>query len=102
MSSKWHQRLCDDRWEPATERFWELAPCFYDLGMVKTVILFRGLQDGSSPGCDYANVFYWKHGPHDLPEYLEPASVEIRRYKLHHSMNGLLWHDHGDGPLWPA
>lgn len=28
--------------------------------------------------------------------------VEIRRYRLHHSMNALLWHDHGDRVMWPA
>ena len=89
------QHLCDDGWKADTSYFWESTPCFYDLGKVKTVLLFK-VEDGQ-----YAKVFYWKHGGHNLPEYLQQADVEIRRYKLHHSMNALLWHDHGDRPLWP-
>jgi hypothetical protein len=99
MQSPFHQRLCDDGWWPATERFWEATPCFYDLGLVKTVILFL-VSD--SPARDYTNVFYWRYGAHVLPPYLAHANVEIRRYKLHHSMNALLRHDHGDRPLWPS
>jgi hypothetical protein len=67
--------------------------------MVKTVILF--LVERNAPVREYAEVLYWKHGGHHLPEYLGEGNVEIRRYKLHHSMNALLWHDHGDRPLWP-
>src|SRR6187431_1240144 len=97
MLSHFHQRLCDDGWQPSTERFWETAPCFYDLGLVKTVILFR-VGNAIS---DHCGVFYWKLGGHDLPAYLAKAEAEIRRYKLHYSMNALLWHAHGDRPLWP-
>lgn len=93
----WHDLLCADDWKPASECFWEAKPCFYDLSAVKTVILFRTGNDCRP----YAEVYYWKHGPHGLPEYLDAATAEIRRYKLHHSMNDLLWHDHGDRPLWP-
>jgi hypothetical protein len=96
------QRLCDEGWNSATEPFWESVPCFYDLGKVKTVILFRVAQEGSFSNSDYHEVHFWKHGRHDLPKYLESMNVEIRRYKLHHSMNALLWHDHGNRPLWPA
>lgn len=99
MLSQWHQRLLEDGWHLSTDSFWESIPCFYDLGIVKTVILFKMQWDGSSTRTCYAEHFYWKHGGHDLPDFLEP--VEIRRYKLHHSMNALLWHDHGDRPLWP-
>jgi hypothetical protein len=100
MLSQWHQRLLDDGWLASSERFWEAVPCFYDLGRVKTVILFP-VETEASAG-EFAEVFYWKHGGHNLPDYLERTKVEIRRYKLHHSMNALLWHDHGDRPLWPA
>lgn len=82
-ASKWHQRLCDDGWKPATDRFWEAVPCFYDLGMVKTVILFKAERDRPLPGCECSEVYYWKHGGQDLPEYLELSNVEVRRYKLH-------------------
>src|SRR3712207_2723928 len=98
MLSRWHQRLCEDGWRSATERFWEAAPCFYDLGQVKTILLLR---EGDAPAAAYAAVYYWKFGGHGPPEYLDGAGVEVRRYKLHHSMNALLWHDHGDRPLWP-
>ena len=99
MLPQWHQHLCDDGWKPDTDCFWATTPCFYDLGMIKTVILFK--LEGDASGCMYAEVFYWKHGEHKLPAYLEHANVEVRRYKLHHSMNALLWHDHGERPLWP-
>jgi len=98
MLSQFHQLLCDDGWRPSTERFWEATPCFYDLSLVKTVILFP-LSDARAG--QYAEVFYWKFGGHAVPQYLAQVTVEIRRYKLHHSMNDLLWHDHGDRPLWP-
>jgi hypothetical protein len=99
MLSHWHDRLCEDGWHPATERFWEAVPCFYDLGTVKTVILF--ILKHNAGVWEYAEVYYWKLGGHDSPEYLDQAEVEIRHYKLHHSMNDLLWHDHGERPLWP-
>jgi hypothetical protein len=70
--------------------------------MVKTVLLFKSAEAERLAGGAYEDVFYWKHGGHDLPSYLEPKSVEIRRYRLHHSMNALLWHDHGSRPLWPT
>jgi hypothetical protein len=94
----WHQRLCESGWSPSTERFWNSAPCFYDLGTVKTVILFKSVHVAAAES-HYADVYYWKYGGHNLPDYLEPALVEVRRYKLHHSMYALLWHDHGDRPL---
>lgn len=100
MLSQWHQRLCNDGWKAETDRFWESTPCFYDLGMVRTVLLPKVMQAAAE--CDSAGTFYWKPGAHHLPDYLEPANVEIRHYKLHHSMNALLWHDHGDRPLWPT
>jgi hypothetical protein len=86
-------------WHVATDRFWDAIPSFYDLGTVKTVILTKAEDAAGGPSS--ADVFYWKHGRHNLPEYLSNANVELRRYKLHHSMNALLWHDHGDRPLWP-
>jgi len=101
MQSEWHGHLSVDGWKAATDCFWNEAPCFYDLGMVKTVILFKaGSNVPSNSG--YEPVFYWKYGSHDVPEYLAHARVEIRRYRLHHSMNALLWHDHGDRVMWPA
>src|SRR5262245_39285252 len=69
MPSRWHQRLCDEGWRPATEPFWESTPCFYDLGTVKTVILFKNHCDATLT--EYAKVFYWKYGGHDIPDYLK-------------------------------
>jgi hypothetical protein len=98
MVAQWHEQLCGDGWRPASEPFWETPPCFYDLGTVKTVILF--FVDEAS-GRRYHQVYYWRYGGHDVPEYVRQANVERRRYKLHHSMNALMWQDHGDRPLWP-
>lgn len=100
----WQQQLIDDGWVSATEPFWDRAACFYDLGTVKTVILVKRPGGAASvgQGGDRAEPFYWRYGPHGLRAYVPAAAVELRRYKLHHSMNDLLWHDHGDRPLWPA
>ncbi len=94
MIFEWHQQLSDDGWKADKDRFWDSTPCFYDLAMIKTVILVHR-NDGTKNG-EFGEVYYWKYGRHDLPEYLNNANVEIRRYKLHHSMNALLWYDHGD------
>ena len=101
MDSNWHERLTNAGWTASTDYFWNDIACFYDLGLVKTVILFKTEEHDSSSRTEYAPVYYWKYGSHKLPEYVDQASCEIRRYKLHHSMNALLWHDHGDRPLWP-
>jgi hypothetical protein len=101
MRSPFHEQLCNDGWNAATECFWDATPCFYDLGKVKTVLLFR-VANAPASGPRYADVYYWKHGSHDPPEYLKETGVELRQYKLHHSMNALLWYDHGDRGVWPV
>lgn len=98
MTPPVHELLRADGWKVAIEPFWEAAPCFYDLGTVKTVILFKHGQPSER---DYLIEYYWKLGAHELPDYVDHHLVELRRYKLHHSMNALLWHDHGDRTLWP-
>lgn len=82
--------LADDWWE-SREPFWREDPCFYDLGTIKTVLLFRG-----NDGRVVEGHYFWKYESHNLPGYLDANKVVVRRYKLHHSMNALLWHDHGD------
>jgi hypothetical protein len=101
MQSEWHQRLTGDGWKASVECFWNGVPCFYDLGTIKTVILFVA-SPGSASVSGYDATFYWKYGLHDLPDYLAQERLEIRRYRLHHSMNALLWHDHGERVMWPA
>ena len=101
MQVQWHKLLIADGWDAATERFWDEPACFYDLSTVKTVLLFLTGEDVEKQQ-RYFNTYYWKYGSHDLPDYLDATVVEIRRYKLHHSMNDLLWYDHGDRGIWPT
>lgn len=46
-------------------------------------------------------LYFWKHHDQPLPSYLNSDQVELRRYKLHHSMNDLLWHNHEDFEILP-
>lgn len=88
--NKLRERLIADGWRESRERFWLEEPCFYDLTTTKTVLLFPVIDDVD------AALYYWKYDWCEVPEYLDPTSVEVRRYKLHHSMNALLWHDYQD------
>lgn len=84
-------RLKADGWTESSEPFWRQEPCFYDLTRTKTVLLIR-----DEAGRVDERHFLWKFDWQPLPDYLSAAQVEVRRYKLHHSMNALLWHDYGD------
>ncbi|MCA9449617.1 MAG: hypothetical protein KC931_21025 [Candidatus Omnitrophica bacterium] len=91
LSPELGHRLCDEGWWESLEPFWQQEPCFYDLGTIKTVLLFR--DDAGQVDEDH---YFWKFESQDCPEFLDAEKVVVRRYKLHHSMNALLWHDHGD------
>ncbi len=84
-------RLIADGWKESTSPFWREEPCFYHLSRTKTVILLKG-DDGKTKE-DY---FLWKHDVQETPDFLDSEQFEVRRYKLHHSMNDLLWHNYGD------
>jgi hypothetical protein len=91
LSQELRNRLISDGWRESNQPFWREEPCFYDLAVVKTVLLFRDIQ-----GNVVDDDFFWKYESQTLPSYLDATEVIIRRYNLHHSMNALLWHDHGD------
>ena len=79
-------------WSEAAHPFWrDEAPCFYDLTKTKTVILFRD-DDGNVD----ESLYFWKYEWQEVPDFLDADAIQVRRYKLHHSMNDLLWHDYGD------
>lgn len=91
-AEEYRQLLQDNGWSESHEPFWlNENLCFYDLSQTRTVILIRD-EDGSVD----ANAYFWKFESQPLPDFIDPANVEVRRYKLHHSMNALLWHDYGD------
>ena len=94
MHPVWRQQLLDDGWKLETIRFWDEVPCVYDLSVIKSVILIRTPVKLSVN--EFEAEFYWKYGRQDLPSYVDTDHVVLRRYVLHHSMNALLWHDHGD------
>ncbi len=92
-SSHRQNQLLNDGWKSSHKPFWEEEPCFYDLGTIKTVILFFKIDEPEQTS-RFEGVYSWRYGDHDPPEYLPTTAIEVRRYKLHHSMNALLWHDH--------
>lgn len=86
------QQLHDAGWSSSGEPFWrDENPCSYDLTVTKAVLLFRD-ENGDIDEQQY----FWKYESQSLPDFIEPHDVQVRRYKLHHSMNALLWHDYGD------
>lgn len=89
--SQEYEKLKADGWHKSNQPFWLEEPCFYDLSLTKTVLLFPGAEENPEQ-----TLFFWKYDWHEMPDYLNADRVEIRRYKLHHSMNALLWYDYGD------
>lgn len=88
----YRDQLIAEGWRESTDAFWrDENPCFYDLSLIKTVLLFCG-----NGGAIDETRFFWKFESQPLPDFVNASHVEVRRYKLHHSMNALLWHDHGD------
>ena len=90
FSDKTRSRLVGEGWRESRERFWTEEPCFYDLATIKTVLI------PWDSGMSADESFFWKYESHPLPDFLDGKDVQVRRYKLHHSMNALLWYDHGD------
>lgn len=91
-AEQYRERLKTDGWSESFVPFWrDDDPCFYDLTLTKTVLLFLD-QNGQV----IADHFFWKFESQELPDYINVAHVEVRRYELHHSMNALQWHDYGD------
>jgi hypothetical protein len=88
----YRDRLKSEGWNESSDEFWkDENPCFYDLTLTKTVLIFRNEHGQSSP-----QTFFWKFESQELPDFMDPEHAEVRRYKLHHSMNALLWHDYGN------
>ena len=91
LLSDQRDKLIANGWRESDNPFWLEEPCFYDLSKMKTVLLFR-----NSDGRSSEDHYFWKYEWQVLPEFLDADNIELRRYKLHHSMNALLWHDYGD------
>lgn len=91
-SDKYRDQLLAAGWTESTEPFWrDENPCFYDLTLTKTVLLFA-----DDSGDINEQHYFWKFDAQPRPEFIPSDQVQVRRYKLHHSMNALLWHDYGD------
>ena len=91
MTPAQRDQLLATGWRHEITPFWEEDPCFYDLSTIKTVLLSRN-ADGHPDVHDY----FWKYDVQKRPPFIDDADAQVRRYKLHHSMNALLWYDHGD------
>ena len=92
LIQRYRAPLLQSGWRESTQPFWkDENPCFYDLSRTKTVLLFRDEAGNVDDG-----HYFWMSESQEIPGFISPQDVVVRRYKLHHSMNALLWHDYGD------